>query len=77
MVTAVWAGIEILRVRFGGNPAFPFDSPQIFSPMLMKIIPVLVALRAVLLSQKSSHLNKRLTRYGHLTPRGSSILGEI
>ena len=48
--TAVTAGIEILRVKFGGNLTFPFCSHQIFSLMVMKIIPVLVALEAVLLS---------------------------
>ena len=49
-ITAVSAGIEIFRIKFGGNPTFPFCSPQIFSLMVMKIIPVLVALQAILLS---------------------------
>ena len=48
--TAVSAGIEILRVKFGGNLTFPFCSHQIFSLMVMKIITVLVALQAVHLS---------------------------
>ena len=48
--TAVLAGIEILRVKFGGNLTFPFCSHQIFSLMVMEIIPVLVALQVVLLS---------------------------